>query len=46
MNTMKPEKDYADVYVEAYKRVYIDENYKRSSKNEHNHSNIYHQRDN
>ena len=29
MNTMKPEKDYADVYVEAYKRVYIDKNYKR-----------------
>ena len=29
---MKPEKDYADVYVEAYKRVYIDKNYKRSSK--------------
>ena len=32
MNTMKPEKDYADVYVEAYKRVYIDKNYKRPSK--------------
>ena len=26
---MKPEKDYADIYVEAYKRAYIDKNYKR-----------------
>lgn len=29
---MKPEKDYADVYIEAYKRVYIDKNYKRPQK--------------
>ena len=26
---MNTEKDFADVYFEAYKRVYIDKNYKR-----------------